>query len=101
MKNMLKHIGAIALLSLSCQSVTANELAEQTQALETLKQTVNEREAQLEASESTLKSQSETLRCLSKLLEAYNTCESQHTLRSPEHRLCLSTANNNHPACAS
>lgn len=101
MKNMLKNIGAMALLTLSCQSVTANELTELNLELEALKETVLAREAQLETSEITLKAQSETLRCLSKLLEAYNTCESQHTLRSQEHRLCLSTANDSHPECAS
>lgn len=101
MKNFLTSAGALALITLSLHTATANELAEKNQALESIKATVAERETKLEDSENTLKAQSETLRCLSKLLEAYNSCETEHTLRSPEHRQCLSVAKDNHAGCAS
>lgn len=101
MKKLFHTLVTVAAFSLVSHPATANELAEQTQELEALTDTVAERERQLEESESTLKAQSETLRCLSKLLEAYNACETQHTLRSEEHRTCLSTDKASHAGCAS
>jgi Tfp pilus assembly protein PilP len=101
MKKFIHVLSTFTLLSIACQAAMADELKQQMQALESAKETIVAREAQLKESEATLKSQSDTLRCLSQLLEAYNACETEHTLRSEAHRVCLSTAKQTHEGCAS
>jgi hypothetical protein len=100
MNTLLKHLGALTLISLVSQPLVADELKMETESLEILKSSVSERERKLEESENTVQQQSETLQCLNLLLEAYTVCETQHAVASPEHQQCLSTAKEAHPTCA-